>query len=168
MMSKIFIHGLESSGRGFKGQYFKKIFPDILTPDFTPFSEQISISDLLEIRMKELEMLLNESSELIIIGSSFGGLMATLYAFRYPEKIKLLILLAPFLSPKFLNLKKNNEIRIPTIIFHGKNDNVCPVEETKRIARKIFPNLTYNIVDDDHYLRKTVQSINWVSLIHSH
>ena len=34
MKGIIFIHGLESSGQGYKGRFFRKIFPNILTPDF--------------------------------------------------------------------------------------------------------------------------------------
>ena len=52
---KIFIHGLESSGKGFKGRFFKEIFPEILTPDFR--------GELFE-RMSELKKILKDSSDI--------------------------------------------------------------------------------------------------------
>ena len=42
----IFIHGYESSGHGFKGNFLRTIFPNIITPDFT--------GELLE-RMEQLK-----------------------------------------------------------------------------------------------------------------
>jgi pimeloyl-ACP methyl ester carboxylesterase len=161
----IYIHGLESSGHGFKGNLFRKINPKILTPDFTPFSPKISLENLLRRRMSELEKIANYKSNWIIIGSSFGGLMATIYALKYPEKVTSLILLAPFLNTPLLQLKSSNQIDIPVIIFHGNKDIVVPLEKTQEIAKSLFVNLIYNIVDDDHQLQRTVSEIDWSSLL---
>jgi len=60
MKNIIFIHGLESSGKGFKGLYLKKIIPEILTPDFIELEQKISIIDFLEKRMKQLKSILKE------------------------------------------------------------------------------------------------------------
>lgn len=165
MNNIIFVHGLESSGHGFKGNLFRKIIPKILTPDFTPFSTKISLEKLLQIRMSELENIANDKSDWIIIGSSFGGLMATIYAHKYLENVNLLILLAPFLNTPLLQLNVYNQIDIPVIVFHGKKDIVVSLEKTQKIAKSLFTNLIYNIVDDDHQLQRTVSEIEWSSLL---
>lgn len=150
----IFIHGLESSGNGFKGRFFKKIFPDILTPDFQ--------GDLNE-RMEKLYNILDTLNNLIIIGSSFGGLMGTIYSFNYENKVDKLILLAPALI--FYDFKEYKSLDIPVTIFHGKNDTIIPLNQTKDISEKLFKNLVFNITNDDHMLHNTVQEINWKQLI---
>ncbi len=152
---KIFIHGLESSGQGFKGKFFKNIFPDILTPDFVGDFHQ---------RMEKLSKILKNKTNLIIIGSSFGGLMATKFASENENQIKKLILLAPALSYNNI-LSDSFKINVPTIIFHGKNDEVVPLFPVKKKAEKIFNNLKFYEVEDDHYLHKTVKKIDWKSII---
>ena len=148
---KIFIHGLESSGSGFKGRFLKKIYTDILTPDFK--------GDLNE-RMSSLKKILTDLHNITIIGSSFGGLMATLYCLEEPEKVSKLILLAPAL-PFGKDLLENKNSDVETIVYHGKKDSVVPIETTKDISRKIFSNLLFMETDDDHMLHKTMRKINW-------
>jgi predicted esterase len=161
----IFIHGLESSGTGFKGQFFKRLFPECLTPDFHFFDASKSIKQLLEIRMNQLNSILINKNDWIIIGSSFGGLMSALYTCENPEKVLKLILLAPYLSNPYLDPKMYNQVMVPVILFHGRNDKVIPLTPTKTCAEKLFKNLTYIIVDDDHRLIKTVKCLDWKKLI---
>jgi pimeloyl-ACP methyl ester carboxylesterase len=98
MESRIFIHGLESSGQGTKGFFFKNRFPEMLTPDFT--------GDLAE-RMIRLDRILEGRSGIKIVGSSFGGLMASLYAMKHESRVNRLILLAPALNLiGFLGIEK--------------------------------------------------------------
>ena len=84
----IFLHGLESSSRGTKSCYFHDRFPDIIIPDFQGSLEQ---------RMQDLRQHLKGSSDIRIIGSSFGGLMAAIYAMENEDCVKEIILLAPAL-----------------------------------------------------------------------
>jgi len=72
MKNIIFIHGLESSGKGFKGLHLKKIIPEILTPDFAKFNQKRSLDNLLNARMAQLDSILSERNLWVIIGSSFG------------------------------------------------------------------------------------------------
>ncbi len=159
MKKIIFIHGYESSGQGFKGQFLKKFFPEILTPDF---------KGNLEMRMKKLYKILDTNNSIwIIIGSSYGGLMGSIYACEYPEKVFKLILLAPFLTSNEMvfEVLEKNPIDIPVIAFHGKNDMVVNLQKAQVQAKNIFTNLTYNVVDDDHMLRKTMLDIDWKKLV---
>ena len=168
MLNIIFIHGLTSSGSGFKGKLLKKLFPEILTPDFVPYTPEISHQALLHERMTQLKSILEKKIPWILIGSSFGGLMGALYACKHPEKISYLILLAPALLSQKLNPKKFNPISVPVTIFHGKNDSVIPLKLTRKRAEKLFHNLEYFVVDDDHMLHNTVQNIDWLSLVQSY
>jgi len=161
----IFVHGLESSGHGFKGNLFRTIIPEIFTPDFYEYSEKISIDSLLEKRMNQLNRILEEKSNWIIIGSSFGGLMATLYSLQNPGKVKQLVLLAPFINTKLLSIHSYSPIDIPVIVYHGKNDEIISAEASQERAKVLFRNLQFNLVEDDHQLHKTVVNINWNSLL---
>ncbi|MHA2008226.1 MAG: alpha/beta hydrolase [Promethearchaeota archaeon] len=165
MRNVIFVHGLESSGKGFKGRFLKNIFPDILTPDFKRFSRDILMYDLFHLRMTELNSLLKPKKPWIIIGSSFGGLMGAKYLMENPSKVSKLILLAPFLESRKLKPKHYQPVDVPVIIYHGKNDTVVRYKPVLERAQKLFSNLTHNLVDDDHMLRQTVKTINWKKLV---
>jgi len=168
MTNIIFIHGLESSGHGFKGQLLRNIFPEILTPDFKTYTPELSYQALLSERMTQLKSILENKNQWILIGSSFGGLMGALYTCKYPEKVLHLILLAPaLLSPEF-NPNRFDPISVQVTVFHGKNDSVIPLKLTHKHAEKIFLNLEYHVVDDDHMLHNTVQNIDWLSLVQNH
>ncbi len=167
MQNIIFIHGLESSGKGFKGNLFRKVFPECLTPDFEKFNSKISSKALLKKRMEQLIAVLKDKYPWIIIGSSFGGLMGAIYSCQNPERVLKLILLAPYISTSELDPKKYSSINIPVIVFHGIHDNIVSIKRSKTRAEKLFTNLTYNIVNDDHYLHNTVKTINWQEIVKS-
>lgn len=165
MHNIIYIHGLESSGNAFKGKRLRKWLHECLTPDFEKYNPNIPIKSLLEIRMNQLYSIMKEKNPWIIIGSSFGGLMAVWFTSQNPEKVSKLILLAPYLTSNKLNPKIYPKLKIPVIVYHGKHDKIVSATHSKTIAEKIFLNLQYNIVDDDHSLHKTFLSLNWRNLI---
>ena len=152
---KLFIHGLTSSGRGFKGNFLRSIFPDILTPDF---------ADNLAERMGKLTAILADNDDLVLIGSSYGGMMAALYACAHPRRVQKIILLAPALPFHPFDENPPGPCDVPTIIFHGARDVIVPLEATRTLAEQIFTHLQFNIVDDDHMLHKTVQGLDWKAL----
>jgi len=165
MQNIIFIHGLESSGQGFKGRLFQKILPGCLTPDFEGYNPKFTMKTLLKKRMKQLNKLLKGNYPWIIIGSSFGALMTTVYALENFDKILKLILLAPFLSPLESKIKKYTPIEAPVIVFHGKKDRIVSINRSRTLAERFFTNLIYNIVDDDHSLHNTVTNLDWKKII---
>ncbi|MHA1795335.1 MAG: alpha/beta hydrolase [Promethearchaeia archaeon] len=153
----LFLHGYESSGKGFKAEFLRQIFSKIQTPTLT--------GDL-SARMEQILPLFLEHERWVIIGSSYGGLMATLLAQKYPSRISRLVLLAPALIPPLFTPDPSlSPIDIPTDIFHGLNDDVVPLETVKPIVKKIFSNLEYHIVDDDHRLHSTTRQIPWENLL---
>jgi len=42
---------------------------------------------------------------------------------------------------------------------------VVPLAPVHQIACRVFENLTFNMVDDDHFLSKTFKSIDWDKLL---
>jgi pimeloyl-ACP methyl ester carboxylesterase len=152
----IFIHGLAGSSQGFKASLLRGLFPEILTPDF---------EGSLQARMAHLTGILSDQSDWIIIGSSLGGLMGTMFTCQHPQQVKKLILLAPALIwPEFAQ-SLPPPVSLPVVIYHGREDNLVQLDQVRPLAEQIFLNLTFHVVDDDHGLRKTVQAIDWVALL---
>ncbi|MBW1690351.1 MAG: alpha/beta hydrolase [Deltaproteobacteria bacterium] len=152
----IFIHGQESSSQGTKGLFFKEHFPEMIIPDF---------AGPLETRMSKLNEILSAKRGIIMIGSSLGGLMAALYAFQNQDKITKLILLAPALNlPEFTPYLRE-KLALPVYVFHGKNDKLIPMERIQEIAKTVFANLAFTLLDDDHRLSRKFTSIDWHELI---
>ena len=156
MSAKIFIHGLESSNKGTKSIFFREKFPDMIIPTFR--------GDLQE-RMKKLKEILSHKSDIRLVGSSFGGLMASLFAMENEPRVAKMILLAPAINLMKFPQQKSMKVSLPVRIYHGNDDQVIPLEEVKPIARETFLNLFFQEVDDDHYLHKTFKAIDWNSLL---
>ena len=152
MPTRIFIHGLESSNKGTKSVFFRERYPDMIIPHFT--------GDLQE-RMKKLKELLEDETDMRLVGSSFGGLMACLFAAENETKIKKMILLAPAIHLIEFTSQKNKKVHVPVWIYHGKADEVIPLSDVKRVADETFSNLSFHAVDDDHFLHRTFQKIDW-------
>ena len=155
-MTQIFIHGLESSNQGTKALFFKKAFPDMIIPNFP---------GALQERMDKLNRILSNKFGIRLVGSSFGGLMASMFAMEYESKVDRLVLLAPALNLMGFSKTYEGEISAPTWIYHGKDDEVIPFKAMERVARKTFRHLTLHAVDDDHYLHKTFKNIDWGELL---
>jgi len=151
----IFIHGLEGSSQGYKAKLLRDIFPHILVPDFRgPLAQ----------RLAHLEKIILPDRRWLLIGSSFGGLMAALYASWHPGRVRKLILLAPALIwPQFRAL--SDPIPTPTLIYHGSRDSVIPVDAIRHLAEAKFPRLDLRVVDDDHMLHQTVRRLDWPHLV---
>lgn len=152
----IFIHGLEGSSQGVKATLLRELIPNIRIPDF---------SGSLEERMEALDHVLGGTARWTVVGSSFGGLMGALFACRYPERVRKLVLLAPALIwPDFAS-SPPEPVSLPVVLYHGKWDEVIPLEPARKLAEAVFLNLDFRVVDDDHGLYKTVHRIDWISLL---
>ncbi|MFH1491335.1 MAG: alpha/beta fold hydrolase [Pseudomonadota bacterium] len=152
MPLKIFIHGLESSNQGTKSIFFKKRYPDMIIPNFRGSLPE---------RMDKLRGLLSGKSSISLVGSSFGGLMATLFAAESGPRVKRMVLLAPALNLLEHAPVEEKEISIPVWVYHGENDAVIPLKEVETVAKRIFTNLFFHRVEDDHFLHKTFKTIDW-------
>ena len=152
----IFIHGLYGTTQGEKAVLLRGLFPDMLIPEF-PGS--------LEERMDRLELLLAGGEGWTIVGSSFGGLMAALYARRHPERVRKLVLLAPALTLPDFAIAPGAQIEIRTVLYIGTQDSLIPIKDLRPIAESVFTNLNFRIVDDEHGLYKTAAELDWEKVL---
>jgi hypothetical protein len=152
----LYIHGSDSSSQTYKATLLKDIYPGMLVPNF--------VGGLPE-RMQQLETILGAETGWTLIGSSLGGLMAALFAMKYPDQVRKLVLLAPALTLPGFTKSLSSQISIPTIIIQGIHDEFIPLEPTRKLAEKIFTHLTYIPVDDNHRLHKTAKELDWKKLL---
>lgn len=156
MSCRVFLHGLESSSQGTKGRYFKTKFPGMLIPDF---------SGNLGARMEKLNDILSDVSGITLAGSSYGGLMASIFTLENFSKVKGLILLAPAINLHEFDDYRDLTTEVPVIVYHGTGDDVIPIDPVYEQAKKCFKNLTFHRVDDDHMLHKTFKKIDWLEIL---
>jgi pimeloyl-ACP methyl ester carboxylesterase len=155
----IYLHGQESTSQSGKARQFAQKYPGMLTPDFTgPFDE----------RMRQLAPILAAGSGWTIIGSSFGGLMGATFTHDHPDQVSGLVLLAPALTlPEFASRADLRPVSVRTVVVHGRQDDVVPLEPVRALAQKIFTDLTYYVVDDGHRLHKAFEELDWDKIISS-
>lgn len=156
MAFRMFIHGLDSSNQGTKSVYFRERYPDICIPNF---------AGPLEERMERLNRFLQGETDLCLVGSSFGGLMATLFALEHESSVDRLILLAPAINLLAFTPHRPCCLSVPTWIFHGLEDEVIPLGDVRRTARDLFSTLQFREMDDDHSLHRTFATLDWDSLL---
>ncbi len=151
----LFLHGLDSSSHGTKGRFFREHFPHIACPDFSgPLSD----------RLDRLAELCQGLTGLTLIGSSFGGLMATCHALRFPDQVIRLLLLAPALNfPDFQ--PPQQKLAVPTLLIIGDGDTVTPAAQVIPLAQTTFANLEIRVEEDDHLLHKSFGNLAWHDLL---
>ncbi len=154
--TRIFLHGLESSSHGTKARFFRLNFSPMLTPDFT---------GSLSARMTKLEEILAAEQDIVLVGSSFGGLMATIYALRHPLKVRKIILLAPALNFPEFSRWETKTTDSPCTLFIGRHDTITPPDIVGETARNTFPRLTFHLLEDDHLLSQNFPKIGWADLL---
>ena len=155
-MTAVFIHGQDSSSRGVKGLWFKEHYPDMLVPDFT---------GTLHERMDTLTTLLAGQEKLVLIGSSFGGLMAAIFTLEHESRVKKVILLAPALNFPDYSSYLERQTQVPARLFIGRQDDICPPDIVITAARRTFTNIVIHRSNDDHLLKGTFQEIDWQRLL---
>ncbi|NNF47809.1 MAG: alpha/beta fold hydrolase [Desulfofustis sp.] len=155
MIQRIFLHGLDSSGRGTKGTYFSTRYPDMLRPDFEGTLQQ---------RLSQLHNLLANDQRFIVVGSSFGGLMGACLAMDKPQNVHRLIMLAPALNFHEFQVPAQ-KIETEAVLIIIKNDVVTPPDIFVPAAQTTFSDLQVSIVDDDHLLHQTFFSLDWDYLL---
>jgi len=91
--------------------------------------------------------------------------MASLFAMEHPSRVERMVLLAPALNLIQLVSGERREVPVPVKIYHGSNDEVIPMAEVRPVAEEIFTDLSFNVVDDDHFLHRTFKTLDWDTLL---
>lgn len=157
MTTPYFLHGLESSGKGTKGTFLKEHFPTIECPDF---------KGTLRERLDQFELICQGQNDLLLIGSSYGGLMGTCFAINQPNRVHRLVLLAPALNFEGYKPPKT-QVAIPTILIVGKYDDICPPDSVLPLAEKTFSEMDVTVANDNHMLHNTFREIDWNAIFNS-
>ena len=151
----LFLHGLDSSIQGTKARWFNQHFPQVRMQNYDGELSQ---------RLSQLEKQVTGMDQLILVGSSFGGLMATCFAIRFPERCRRLVLLAPALNfGEFRPPAK--KINVPTLLVMGRHDTVCPPDLVLPQAEATFSALEVRLEDDDHMLHASFPALEWSKLL---
>jgi pimeloyl-ACP methyl ester carboxylesterase len=149
----IYLHGSESNSHSGKAHLFREWFPGMFTPDFIGSFEE---------RMAQLRTILSDKTDWTLIGSSYGGLMGTIFTLENTTQVRKLILLAPALTLEpLVSLSNLQPVSVPTTIIHGTLDTIVPLDPVREVAQQLFTKLTYHIVEDDHRLQKSVHELDW-------
>ncbi|MBL8098338.1 MAG: alpha/beta hydrolase [Anaerolineales bacterium] len=166
----IYLHGSDSSSQSGKARQFAEKFQGMKTPDFTGSFDE---------RMNQLYDVLGKEKGWTIIGSSYGGLMATVFASENPKQVRKLVLLAPAIlkdengiyidpvigEPLQGKWKHLQTISVPTVIVHGNQDDVVPLEPVRKTAEELFSDVEFIVVDDGHRLQKAFSELNWEEIL---
>jgi len=91
--------------------------------------------------------------------------MAALAACEKPAQFAKLVLLAPALIwPDFMGASWP-PIQVPVVIYHGADDEIIPLKKVQDISQRVFLNLEFNVVQDDHGLYRTAHILDWEKLL---
>ncbi len=150
----VFAHGLEGRPDGRKGTALREAGFKLVAPD----GRNRSLAD----RVRGLEAALRTSSDVVLVGSSYGGLAAVVVASRQPERLRGLVLLAPALvwseppvdDPDALTVPS----ALPCIVIHGTRDEVIPIQKSRDLARR-SPHIQLWERADDHVLRRSLPQL---------
>ncbi len=140
----VFLHGLESGPHGGKFQALRELEPTVFAPDFEGVFE-------LDARMAIAERALADRGPLVLVGSSFGGLVAALYADRYPDRVAACVLCAPALmDDRWPQVAAIAHVPAHTVLLHARQDDVVAIDWSRAFAARHRLRLVE--VDDDHRL----------------
>jgi pimeloyl-ACP methyl ester carboxylesterase len=153
----IYLHGSETDSNSGKARQFRGWFPGMLTPDLKrSFDERMSL----------LYSILSNKTDWTLISFCYGGLMGTVFTLDHPTHVRKLILLAPALTLGSFSSRSDLEpVSVPTIVVHGTLDSVVPLEPVREVVQKLFASVKYYVVEDDHPLHKSVQELDWNSIL---
>jgi poly(3-hydroxyalkanoate) synthetase len=56
-------------------------------------------------------------------------------------------------------------ISIPTVIVHGNQDDVVPLEPVRKTAEELFSDVEFIIVNDGHRLQKAFGELDWEEIL---
>jgi len=150
----IWAHGLWGSPNGSKVTAIRESGIEVNSPDFNNMELDERVDILNELVSKE---------EVVLAGSSYGGLACALVARQQPKQVKGMLLLAPALhlpeSPNDDPEKLIAPNNFPISIIHSVNDEIVPVSASKDYIERSGNNLRLIEVEDSHVLENSFSLI---------
>lgn len=145
-MKVMFLHGLDTGPHGRKYHALVEAFGEdyVLAPDTTGIKDPLARFQVL------YQTLTDTDGPLVLLGSSFGGLMAVMAADSFPDKVKGIVLACPALTTAYMRFWGGLWPDCPIVIVHGHQDDVVPLRCSQLYARGRGAALV--TVDDDHSL----------------
>lgn len=134
-----FFHGLESGPIGTKYLRLSEDF-EVTSPDF----QGMDIWERLEKAERETRGL----SDLVVVGSSYGGLLAALLYSKHPERFRGYVLMAPALYREAAD--KVERMPENAVVIHGTHDEIVPIDPVRQKCAELGVEITE--VDDNHRL----------------
>ena len=154
MTTVLFSHGQESGPWGTKiramAERVRELGCHADSIDYQGIADPSDRVDKLLTTAREID------DQLILIGSSMGGHVATAAANSLGAK-GLFVLAPAYFMSGFEGLTPNPP-EMPICIVHGWRDDIVPVENSIRFARNCFAEL--HIIDGDHRLTANIEQIN--------
>ena len=150
----IWAHGLWGSPNGSKITAIRDSGIEVISHDFN----NMELIDRVKLLEKTMEV-----GNVVLAGSSWGGLASALAAQRKPDKLKGLLLLAPALhypeppnnNPEELVAPNN----IPVTIIHSIEDEIVPISASKDYIKRSGDNVKLIEVKDNHVLENSIELI---------
>ncbi len=109
--------------------------------------------------------------KIVVIGTSYGGMVALNYAVAYPENVQSLIVIASAASSRFLELAKVNlaqrgtkeQQAIAQLLWDGKFENEAQLQEYFLVMMPMY-SLTYKLAQPGRSWRRTILSPNAINV----
>ena len=171
----VFCHGLESGPSGRKARYLRRHFPSTIVPDLemSAFSlakrnsfirkslnVRASLIGCAKIALAAIEQQTDPDDDVILVGSSWGGLVALSLITDHGFKPYKVVLIAPALSihgiaarffPDFMPSCLPSETSI--LLIHGTADETVNFKSSQELAAKFPQQITFDVVENgDHRL----------------
>ena len=150
----IWAHGLWGSPNGSKITAIRDSGIEVISHDFN----DMELIDRVELLEKTMEV-----GNVVLAGSSWGGLACALAAQRKSDKLKGLLLLAPALHyPEPPNNNPEDLVapkKVPVTIIHSIEDDIVPISASKDYIKRSGNNIKQIEVNDNHVLEKSIELI---------
>ena len=150
----VWAHGLWGSPNGSKVTAIRKSGIKVISPDFN----EMELIDRVELLKETIEI-----GNVVLAGSSWGGLACALTAMQIPEKLKGLLLLAPALHyPESPNDEPEKLIApdsVPVTIIHSTTDDIVPISASKNYIERSGNNVQLIEVEDNDVLEDSIELI---------
>ena len=150
----VWAHGLWGSPNGSKVTAVRESGIEVISPDFN----EMELVDRIELLEKTIQI-----GDVVLAGSSWGGLACALTAQKKPDKLKGLLLLAPALHyPESPNDEPEKLIApdsVPVTIIHSTTDDIVPISASKNYIERSGNNVQLIEVEDNHVLENSIELI---------